>query len=94
LSDGATVIPVICTSNETHITNLSDNKKAWLVYLTIGNIPFKMQNKQTNMAMIPVGLLLSKLLAAVQQIDFVEKPIEISFMRSWVSCSRILRVLE
>jgi hypothetical protein len=52
-----TVIPVICTSNGTHLTYFSGDKKAWPVYLTIGNIPSVTPNKPTNMAMIHVVLL-------------------------------------
>ena len=57
LPDGVTVIPVICTSDGTHFTNFSGDKKAWPVYLTIGNIPSEIRNKSTNMAMILVALL-------------------------------------
>jgi len=38
LPAGATVVPVICASNKTHLTNFSDDQRAWPLYLTIGNI--------------------------------------------------------
>jgi len=34
----ATIVPVICASNKTHLTNFSDDQHAWPLYLTIGNI--------------------------------------------------------
>jgi hypothetical protein len=34
---GATIVPVICASHKTHLTNISGNQHAWPLYLTIGN---------------------------------------------------------
>jgi len=39
LPAGATIVPVICASDKTHLTNFSRDQHAWLLYLTIGNIP-------------------------------------------------------
>ncbi|KAF8170150.1 hypothetical protein BJ912DRAFT_1025406 [Pholiota molesta] len=38
LEDGATVCPVILSSDKTHLTRFSGDKMAWPVYLSIGNI--------------------------------------------------------
>jgi hypothetical protein len=57
LRAGATMIPVLCLSDGTQLTNLSRDTKAWPVYRTIGNILSGTGNKPTNMAMILVALL-------------------------------------
>ncbi|KAG8788309.1 hypothetical protein FRC12_014695 [Ceratobasidium sp. 428] len=36
---GGTLVPIILSSDKTCLTNFSGNKKAWPVYLTLGNIP-------------------------------------------------------
>ena len=38
LPAGATIVPVICASDKTHLTNFSGDQHAWPLYLTIGNI--------------------------------------------------------
>jgi hypothetical protein len=38
LDDGDTVVPMIFLSDTTHLTNFSGDKKAWPVYMTIGNL--------------------------------------------------------
>jgi len=38
LPAGVAIVPVICTSDKTHLTNISDDQYAWLLYLTIENI--------------------------------------------------------
>jgi len=38
LDDGDTVVPMIFLSDATHLTNFSGDKKAWPVYMTIGNL--------------------------------------------------------
>ena len=38
LSAEATIVPVICASDKTHLTNFSDNHHTWLLYLMISNI--------------------------------------------------------
>ena len=50
-------MPVICASDTTHLTNFSGDKKAWPIYLTIGNIRSTTRNKPTAMAMILLALL-------------------------------------
>ena len=54
---GATLVPVIGMSDQTHLTNFSGDKKAWPVYLTIGNIRSKTRNSPSKMAVILVALL-------------------------------------
>jgi len=34
----AMIVPVICGSEKTHLTNFSGDQQAWSLYLTIGNI--------------------------------------------------------
>ena len=57
LPAGATLVPVIGMSDQTHLTNFSGDKKAWPVYLTIGNIRSKTRNCPSKMAIILVALL-------------------------------------
>jgi hypothetical protein len=38
LPAGATIVPVICASDKTHLTNFSGYQHAWPLYLTIRNI--------------------------------------------------------
>jgi len=38
LPAGAKIVPVICASDKTHLTNFSGDQQAWPLYLTIGNI--------------------------------------------------------
>jgi len=38
LPAGATIVPVICASDKTQLTNFSGNQHAWPLHLTIGNI--------------------------------------------------------
>ncbi|KAG9125168.1 hypothetical protein FRC07_008693 [Ceratobasidium sp. 392] len=47
LPEGATVIPVIISSDKTHLTSQQGCKEAWPVYLSIGNIP-KSKRAQVN----------------------------------------------
>ncbi|RPB06970.1 hypothetical protein P167DRAFT_496468, partial [Morchella conica CCBAS932] len=52
-----TVVPLICASGGTYLTNFSGDKKAWPVYLTIGNITSEIRNKPSNFAFILMALL-------------------------------------
>jgi len=51
------LVPIIGMSDQTHLTNFSGDKKAWPVYLTIGNILSKTRNSPNKMAIILVALL-------------------------------------
>ena len=57
LPRGATLVPVICMSDETHLSDFSGDKKAWPIYLTIGNILSKYRNKPSNHCVIILALL-------------------------------------
>lgn len=52
LPAGATLIPVILASDETHLTNFSGDKKAWPLYLTIGNIPSDVRMKPLSQSVL------------------------------------------
>ncbi|KAG8720172.1 hypothetical protein FRC09_010014 [Ceratobasidium sp. 395] len=45
LPPGATVVPIILSSDATQLTNFSGGKSAWPVYITIGNIPKSIRAK-------------------------------------------------
>ncbi|RPB06483.1 hypothetical protein P167DRAFT_478110, partial [Morchella conica CCBAS932] len=48
----STVVPIICASDGTHLTNFSGDKKAWPIYLTIGNIKSSVRSKPTGHSLI------------------------------------------
>ncbi|KAG0632929.1 hypothetical protein HOY80DRAFT_854248, partial [Tuber brumale] len=57
LPKGATLVPIICSSDVTFLTNFSGDKKAWPIYLTIGNILSKTRNKSSKHARVLLALL-------------------------------------
>jgi len=57
LPDGATLVPILLASDETHLTNFSGDKKLWPVYMSIGNILSSIRNTHTMHAWIPIALL-------------------------------------
>ncbi|KAG0132972.1 hypothetical protein HOY82DRAFT_483212, partial [Tuber indicum] len=57
LPDGATLVPIICASDVTFLTNFSGDKKAWPIYMTIGNILSKTRNKASKHATVLLALL-------------------------------------
>ena len=44
-------------SDQTNLTNISGNKKAWPVYMTIGNLPSTIPHRPGTMAILLLGLL-------------------------------------
>jgi len=57
LPAGATIVPVICASDKTHLTNFSGDQHAWPLYLTIGNIRKDIRRTPKKRAWILVGLI-------------------------------------
>jgi hypothetical protein len=55
LPAGGTIVPVICASNKTQLTNLSGDQHAWPLYLTIGNIRKNIRGTPKKRALIVVG---------------------------------------
>ena len=51
------MVPIIGMSDETKLTNFSGDKKAWPVYMTIGNLPWSIRNRPRSMAIRLLGLL-------------------------------------
>jgi len=58
LSPWATIILVSCGSDMMHVTDFSGAKKAWPIYLTIGNIHPSIQNKHSYLAHIVLAYIL------------------------------------
>lgn len=54
---GGTVMPIIIYSDATHLTNFSGDKKAWPIYMTIGNIHASTRQAHGMHAMALVALL-------------------------------------
>lgn len=50
-------MPVLIASDSTHLTQFSGGKKAWPVYLSIGNIKFKTRNLPSKRAWLLVGYI-------------------------------------
>jgi hypothetical protein len=54
---GETIVPLIFLSDSTHLTNFAGDKKAWPVYMTIGNIHSTVRMKPTMHSVVKVALL-------------------------------------
>jgi hypothetical protein len=57
LPHGATIVPLIVSSDETMLTDHSGDQKAWPMYLSIGNIEFTVRGRPNMLAQILVALL-------------------------------------
>jgi hypothetical protein len=57
LPEGSTVVPIICASDGTHLTNFGGDKKAWPIHLTIENMKSSVWSKPTGHLLILLKLL-------------------------------------
>ncbi|KAI6133424.1 hypothetical protein EDD16DRAFT_1434488, partial [Pisolithus croceorrhizus] len=57
LPEGAVVMPVILSSDKTSLSQFSGDKKAWPVYLTIGNISKDVRCQVSAHATVLIGYL-------------------------------------
>jgi hypothetical protein len=57
LPAGVTIVPVICASDKTHLTNFSGDQHVWPLYHTIGNIRKDIRRTPKKRAWILVGLI-------------------------------------
>ncbi|KAH0603944.1 uncharacterized protein H6S33_006975 [Morchella sextelata] len=88
LPTGATIVPIICSSDGTHLTNFSGDKKTWPIYMMIGNIPGKVRSKP----LTKVHLLLTLLSIPPKIIGDVTSK---GRLRSWVveTLRRVMSVI-
>jgi hypothetical protein len=54
---GVTIVPVICASDKSHMTNFSGDQHAWLLYLTICKIQNEIRQTPKRSSSILVGLI-------------------------------------
>ena len=57
MPDGATLVPIICSSDVTFLPNFRGDKQAWPIYLTIGNILSSTRNQESKHATVLSALL-------------------------------------
>ena len=53
----STIVPVLGSSNQTHLTNYSGDKKAWPVFLSLGNVQSSERLEETRNCSVLVALL-------------------------------------
>jgi len=57
LSVGDSLVPLICMSDGTHLSNFSSDKKEWPVYRTFGNLSSKIRQMPSTRSVVKVALL-------------------------------------
>jgi len=55
----STLVPVLFTSDATHLMNFSGDGKVWPLYMSIGNIKSSIRNNSISHAWVPVAILLN-----------------------------------
>ncbi|KAF7290725.1 hypothetical protein MIND_01313200 [Mycena indigotica] len=68
LGDGATIVPVILSSDKTQLSTFAGDKQAWPVYITIGNISKSVRRQSSAHATMLLGYL------PIPKLDGISKP--------------------
>jgi len=84
LPAGSSVVLIIRLSDLTHLTNLSGDKKAWPVYVTIGNILSRTRNSPVKMPVLLLALLPvpQKLTGESTHVDEAQRQINVDALRA------------
>ena len=57
ITEGGTLVPVLCASDKTQLTNFSGDKSAWPLYISIGNISKELRREKCKRAWILAAML-------------------------------------
>jgi hypothetical protein len=60
VSSGCTVVPILLFSDSTHLTNFAGDKKAWPIYMSIGNLDSTTRMKPSTQSVVMIALLPQK----------------------------------
>ncbi|KAJ7053461.1 hypothetical protein C8F01DRAFT_1375062 [Mycena amicta] len=68
LEDGATIVPIILSSDKTQLSSFAGDKQAWPVYISIGNISKSIRRQPSSRATVLLGYI------PVPKLDCYSKP--------------------
>ena len=84
LPPGATIAPLIISSDKTRLMNFWGDASAWLVYLTISNIPKEIKQRPSSHGTVLLGYL------PVPKFDCFTKDTSLAKYQLFIKCMSIL----